>query len=245
LGASVTSLNGLRQWSTSDVGGAGFGARLAQITQNQAPALQPAASVSVPARSTSERFGARFFERYYRRAGTRVVSRAMMQRRAELIAAFVRHAEYPVRSILDVGCGLGLLRDALLERLPRARYTGLEISDYLCSRYGWQQGSVVTHRARRPYDLVICYDVLQYLDRGDAAVALENLARLCRGVLHFSALTTEDWDWHCDRRRTDRNVNLRAARWYRRRLAPNFVNAGSGMFVRAGSGIELWELEHA
>ena len=201
--------------------------------------------MTVPARSTSERFGAQFYERYYRRAGTQVVSRAAMRRRAELIAAFVRHAEWPVRSILDVGCGLGLMRDALLERLPRARYTGLEISDYLCSRYGWQQGSIVTYRARNAYDLVICYDVLQYLERRDATHALENLALLCRGVLHFSALTTEDWEQHCDRRRTDRDVNLRAASWYRRRLAANFVNAGSGMFVRAGSGIALWELERA
>jgi predicted TPR repeat methyltransferase len=144
-----------------------------------------------------------------------------------------------------VGCGLGLLRGALLERLPRARYTGLEVSAYLCSRYGWQRGSVVDYRAPRPYDLVICYDVLQYLDRQDAVRALANLARLCCGVLHFSALTTEDWEQHCDRRRTDRSVNLRSARWYRRRLAPNFVNAGSGMFVRNGSGIGLWELERA
>jgi SAM-dependent methyltransferase len=234
------------QWTASDAANRGSGVRdgeSSRIKLLRFSGRRPA--VTVPSRSTGERFGPHFYERYYCRAGTQVVSRAAMRRRAELIAAFVRHAEWPVHSILDVGCGLGLMRDALLERLPLARYTGLEISDYLCARYGWQQGSVVTYRARWPFDLVICYDVLQYLNRADAVLALENLARLCRGVLHFSALTTEDWEQHCDRRRTDRNVNLRAARWYRRRLASNFVNAGSGMFVRTSSGIGLWELERA
>ncbi len=196
-------------------------------------------------RPADDRFGAAFYQRYYRHAGTQVVSRADMRRRAEFIAAFVRHVGCPVRSILDVGCGLGLLRAALLERLPRARYTGLEISEYLCGRYGWQHGSVVSHKPARAYDLVICYDVLQYLGNADARVAAANLARLCRGVLHFSALTTEDWEHHCDRRRTDRDVNLRRAGWYRRQLAPNFVNAGSGMFVRSTAGVQLWELERA
>jgi predicted TPR repeat methyltransferase len=190
-----------------------------------------------------ERFDAAFYDRYYRSARTQVVSRAAMHRRARLIAAFVRQAEWPVRSILDVGCGLGLLRSPLLEELPRARYTGLEVSEYLCERHGWVHGFVQTYAPRRPFDLVICYDVLQYLGTAEAAAALENLGRLCRGVLHFSALTTEDWDLHCDRRRTDRNVNLRRASWYRRRLAHNFINAGSGMFVRRESGIHLWELE--
>jgi 2-polyprenyl-3-methyl-5-hydroxy-6-metoxy-1,4-benzoquinol methylase len=192
---------------------------------------------------TGERFGAAFYDRYYRRAGTQVISRAAMRRRARLIAAFVRQAECPVRSILDVGCGLGLLRRPLLEEFPRARYTGLEISEYLCERYGWDQGPVQNYRPGRSFDLVICYDVLQYLDRAGAGAAIDNLGRLCRGVLHCSALTTEDWEFHCDRRRTDRNVNLRPARWYRRRLEPNFVNAGSGMFVRRHTGIHLWELE--
>jgi Fic family protein len=58
-------------------------------------------------------------------------------------------------------------------------------------------------------------------------------------------LTTEDWEQHCDRRRTDRNVNLRRASWYRRQLASNFVNAGSGMFVRSTADVQLWELERA
>ncbi len=189
------------------------------------------------------RFGADFYDRYYRDRQTRVVSPAEMRRRAELVAAFARHGELPVRRILDAGCGLGLMRAPLLRRFPRARYTGLEASPYLCERYGWQQGSLATWTSRRPFDVVVCYDVLQYLRAREAAASIRNLGRLCTGVLHFGALTLEDWRQYCDRRLTDRAVHLRPASWYRVRLKADFINAGQGMFVRRGAPLHLWALE--
>ncbi len=192
---------------------------------------------------TKERFGPEFYRRHYTNPRTRVVTRAEMSRRAELVAAFVRHGELGVRSILDVGCGLGLMRAQLLQRFPRARYVGLEASAYLCERHGWEHGSAATFDPGRTFDLVVCYDVLQYLTSRQAAAAIRNLGRLCAGVLHFGALTSEDWELHCDQRDTDRNVHLRPAEWYRKRLAPAFINAGSGMFVRRGAPVHLWELD--
>jgi hypothetical protein len=62
-------------------------------------------------------------------------------------------------------------------------------------------------------------------------------------VLHFGVLTQEDWDLNCNQRTTDRNVHMRPGAWYRRRLATDFINAGSGMFVRRGAPIHLWELD--
>jgi len=198
----------------------------------------------VPPRDAStEQFGADFYRRFYLNPRTRVVTRRDMARRADLVAAFVRHGQLPVRTILDVGCGLGLMRNQLLKHFPRARYTGLEVSPYLCEKHGWIQGSVATFDPGRTYDLVVCYDVMQYLEARPAAAALRNLARLCVGVLHFGALTIEDWELYCDKRRTDRNVHARPAEWYRRRLARPFINAGSGMFVRRGAPLHLWELD--
>jgi predicted TPR repeat methyltransferase len=191
----------------------------------------------------SERFGPEFYRRHYENPRTRVVTKAEMARRAELVAAFARHGELKVRSILDVGCGLGLMREQLLARFPRARYVGLEASAYLCERYGWEQGSAATFDPGRRFDLVICYDVLQYLASREAAAAIRNLGRLCAGVLHFGVLTTEDWELYCDQETTDRNVHLRPGNWYRKRLAPAFINAGSGMFVRRGAPVHLWELD--
>jgi predicted TPR repeat methyltransferase len=194
-------------------------------------------------RTPPDRFDASFYRRFYLNPRTRVVTRAEMIRRADLVAAFVRHGEYRVRTILDVGCGLGLMRAALQKHFPRARYTGLEVSRYLCDRHGWEHGSAATFASPRPFDLVICYDVLQYLAAREAAAALRNLGRLCAGVLHFGVLTTEDWELYCDRAITDRDVHIRPGNWYRRRLAPVFINAGSGMFVRRGAAIHLWELD--
>lgn len=188
-------------------------------------------------------FDAGFYRRFYLNPRSRVVTAAEMSRRADLVAAFVRHGQLPVRSILDVGCGLGLMRKQLERHFPRAGYTGLEVSEYLCRKHGWIQASIATFDSGRPFDLVVCYDVMQYLEARPAAAALRNLARLCVGVLHFGALTQEDWDLYCDKRRTDRNVHVRPADWYRRRLARSFINAGSGMFVRRGAPIHLWELD--
>ena len=190
-----------------------------------------------------DRFGPEFYRRHYVDPRTRVVTRAEMARRAELVAAFVHHAELKVRSILDVGCGLGLMKEQLQRRFPRARYVGLEVSPYLCEKFVWECGSAATYDPGRTFDLVVCYDVLQYLTSRDAAAALRNLARLCSGILHFGALTRQDWELYCDRRSTDRNVHMRPGSWYRRRLAPAFVNAGSGMFVRRGAPVHLWELD--
>ena len=167
-----------------------------------------------------------------------------MTARAQYIAAYTRHVGLPVGTVLDAGCGLGLLRDPLMRALPRASYVGLEYSDYLCRRYGWTQGSLTDFRAR-PFDLVICYDVLQYLDDRSASAALANLAKLCRGVLYFSALTLRDWAENADRRRTDRNVWMRSAIWYRRRLARNFRQVGGGFWIRRDAPLLPWELETA
>jgi len=188
-------------------------------------------------------FDREYYQRYYYDPRTAVASRAEMRARARLIAAFVEHLGLPVRRILEAGCGTGLLQRELKRLLPRAYYTALESSEYLCRRYGWQHGRIEEFRARAPYDLVVCYDVLQYLERAAAERALRNFARLTRGALYFSALTRGDLERNCDPKRTDANVHLRSADWYRARLRRHFRAAGLGFWVRRGAPLTLWELE--
>jgi SAM-dependent methyltransferase len=197
----------------------------------------------LPASSDAARFDRDYYRRYYEDGRSAVTSRAEMRARARLIGAFVAHVGCPVRRILDAGCGVGLLRAPLLRSLPGASYTGLEASEYLCRRFGWIRGTLQGYRAARPFDLLVCYDVLQYLDDRAAAGALRNFAHLCRGVLYFSALTLEDWRSNCDRTRTDRDVTLRAGDWYRRRLARSFRPVGAGFWMRRGAPLIVWELE--
>jgi predicted TPR repeat methyltransferase len=194
-------------------------------------------------RSAAEKFGRAYFCKFYLSPATRVVSAAEMRTRARLIGAILAQAAIPVRTILDAGCGIGLLRKPFAQVLPRARYTGLDASAYLCERYGWTLGSVVDYAPRAPSDLVVCYDVLQYLDDRAAGRAIANLGRLARSALHFSALTREDWRDNCDRRLTDRAVHLRPGEWYRRRLRRQFIYLGFGMWLRKGERPLLWDLE--
>jgi 2-polyprenyl-3-methyl-5-hydroxy-6-metoxy-1,4-benzoquinol methylase len=188
-------------------------------------------------------FGPAYFRKFYLNTATRVVTPAEMRARARLIAAILTQAGIPVRRILDAGCGIGLLRKPFAEVLPRARYIGLEASDYLCARYGWTHGSVIDYAPSKPSDLVVCYDVLQYLDDRDASRALVNLSRLTRAALYVSALTREDWRDHCDRTRTDRAVHLRSGDWYRRRLRRYFRYIGLGVWVRKEVTAILWDME--
>lgn len=191
----------------------------------------------------SARFDRAYYRRYYLDPRTAVASPVEARARARLIAAFADLVGLPVGRILDAGCGIGRLRRPLLERFPRAEYVGLEVSEYLCRRYGWEHCGIEEYRSAERFDLVVCYDVLQYLDAGAATRAIANLATLARGVLYFSALTLADWRDNCDQRRTDRDVLMRSAEWYRTRLRRAFQEVGAGLWLRRGAPLILWELE--
>jgi 2-polyprenyl-3-methyl-5-hydroxy-6-metoxy-1,4-benzoquinol methylase len=186
-----------------------------------------------------------YYQRFYFNPRTAVTSRAEMRARARLIAGCVQYLGLPVRRILDAGCGVGLLRAPLKRALRSADYVGLEFSPYLCQRYGWRQGSIETLRTRERFDLVICYDVLQYLSPVQARQAIANLARVCRGALYFGALTSEDWRENCDQSRTDRIAGLRPGSWYRRELARAFRPIGCGMWLKRELNLTLWNLDAA
>lgn len=197
----------------------------------------------VHAAAQPDNFTAAYFRKFYLTAATRVVTAAEMRSRAALISSILRQCQIPVRNILDAGCGIGLLRKPFKEFMPRARYVGLETSPYLCDRFHWVRGSVVDFEPRSPFDLVVCYDVLQYLPDAPAARAIANLSLLSRAALYVSALTTEDWRENCDRSRTDRAVHLRTGTWYRRRLSKFFRYVGFGVWIRKNVTAVLWEME--
>jgi len=186
-----------------------------------------------------------YYQRFYFNPRTAVTSRAEMQARGRMVAACVNYLGLPVRRVLDAGCGIGLMRSPLRRVLRGAEYVGLEVSEYLCRRYGWRHGSIEHFRTRERFDLVICYDVLQYLSAPQARRAIANLARLCRGALYFGALTREDWLENCDQTRTDHIPGLRPDRWYRRALERCFRPMGCGIWIRHDAPLTVWSLDVA
>jgi SAM-dependent methyltransferase len=192
-----------------------------------------------------ERFDAAYYDRFYRQRGTRVSDERETAKLGRFVCSYVDYLGLPVRHVLDAGCGLGRWRGVIAEHYPRARYTGIEVSEYLCDELGWTRASIAAYRPRARYDLVICQGVLQYLDDREADAALDNLGQLCRGVLYLEALTAEDWRDACDQRATDGAVHRRPAAFYRERLAKRFVALGGGLFVHEDAGIVLYALERA
>lgn len=189
------------------------------------------------------RFDEAYYRRFYLDPSTRVHDPRSQRRLAGFIFSYLDYLRIPVRRVLDMGCGLGHWRRELAERHPRARYTGVETSDYLCRTLGWEKGSAADYRGRGRFDLVLCQSVLQYLDEGEAIRSLANMARLCRGAIYLEAVTRGDWEERCDRKATDGRIHLRPAAWYRKAIGRHFVGVGGGLFLPRGSRAVLYELE--
>ena len=183
-----------------------------------------------------------YFERFYRDPRTRVGDENTARKLGRFIGAYLDWLDIPVRRIVDLGCGLGRLREPLLDAFEKASYTGVDSSEYLCREYGWVRDCAAAFRSNTRFDLVICNDVLQYLDDEQAQRSLENMATLCQGALFFDALTLDDWQSVCDRSLTDDHCHIREGRWYRRRLAPAFTAVGGGIFISRRADIPIYEL---
>ena len=186
------------------------------------------------------KFDKEYYDHFYRNPSTQVASRQDATTQADFIHAYLRHLNLPINSIIDVGCGLGHHLSRLSEKFT-ASCSGFEISDYLCAEYGWSKGSVVDIDCP-PADLVICYDVVEYLPDVDAHKAIETIARITRSALFFGALTKEDWAL-CDQDRTDPEVCLRSGHWYQKRLYPHFLGVGGGLFLKQPTEAVIWTLD--
>jgi 2-polyprenyl-3-methyl-5-hydroxy-6-metoxy-1,4-benzoquinol methylase len=187
-------------------------------------------------------FNKAYYDRFYRNPKTRASSPAAAKRQAAFIAAYLRYVELVPKRILDVGCGTGLVLNALQREFPRATTHGLEVSPYLCNRYGWTQGSIVDFQSNKPFDLVVCNDVLPYLDESACSTALARISELCRHAAFLGMITREDLQL-CDPRRTDPKQWSRPAMWYRRRLGRRFANVGGGLYLKKPLSVTVWQLD--
>jgi SAM-dependent methyltransferase len=188
----------------------------------------------------AERFDRRYYEKWY---GEDDEDRADIAEQAvRFVLSYVDHMDASINTVLDLGCGVGLWKDALAKQAKRARYTGVEYSRYLCEKYGWERGSAVDFAPGRRFDLVVCQGVLQYLDDAQCERAIANLARLARRFMYLEVLTSGDADHVCDPEGTDFEVHVRDARWYAERLKAHFVNLGGGLYAKPSMREHYFEL---
>ena len=148
-----------------------------------------------------------------------------------------------IRSVLEVGAGPGDWSNWYRDVHPTVRVVSVDVSEHACKKYGHEQRDIATWRPRAAFDLVICMDVLQYLDDRAATSALRNLTAATRTVLYFDALTAHDARHTVERSATDLDAYLRPGSWYRERLSRGFVQVGGGLWVRKDAQLVLHELE--
>ncbi|KLJ01710.1 class I SAM-dependent methyltransferase [Luteimonas sp. FCS-9] len=161
-----------------------------------------------------------YFDRWYR-AGD-IGGPARLARKVALAVATAEyHLERPLRSVLDVGCGEGAWRAPLLKLRPRAQYLGFDASAYAVGRYGRARnlhlarfGDFAMLRPCAPVDLLVCSDVLHYLDARELDRGLPGLAELCGGVAFLETFARED-----GAEGDDDGFRRRPARFYRDRFA--------------------------
>lgn len=147
-----------------------------------------------------KRFDRAYFDKWYRDPRHRVAREADVARKARLALGV---AEYllgrPVRSVLDVGAGEGSWAPVLRRLRPDARYVGVDPSEYAVRRFGrrrnLRQGSIDTldrqgWRAR--FDLVVCCDILNYLDARTLERGLAQVRDLLGGVAYLEIFTSAD-----------------------------------------------------
>jgi hypothetical protein len=194
--------------------------------------------------ASQERFDQAYYQRFYQSKQTRVIDQGDVNRLGGFVCSYLRYLQLPVSRVLDLGCGIGLWKSVVKRELGDASYQGVEYSEYLCERYGWEQGSVLDYASKRPFDFVICQGVLPYLSARDVRRAALNLAVLCRGALYLEAVTHEDWEAGIiDKRKTDRAMHFHPARLYRRALAPHFRALGGGLWLSRRAKVPVYELE--
>ena len=140
-----------------------------------------------------------YFDRWYRSRG-KIHARNEVRRKV-LMAVSV--AEYflraPIETVLDIGAGEGAWYTQLRTLRRRAKYTGVEPSEYAVSRFGEERNirkasfsSVKSLRLEGEFDLVVCADVLHYLSETEIRRGLPELVRRTGGVAYLEVLTEED-----------------------------------------------------
>lgn len=190
-------------------------------------------------------FDASYYERFYESDSTQVYGKEEIAHLCRAVTEMIAWYGGSVRSVLDIGAGTGLSRDWFKKHKPDVRYLSTEVSPYACHKYNHELHDIAHWRSRERFDLIVCQGVLPYLSDEDAALAIENMAAMCRGFLYLEAITKRDLAEVVDRSRTDVTVRSRTAKWYRSRLAPHFTPLGCGLYYAKTGSLVFYELERS
>jgi SAM-dependent methyltransferase len=141
-----------------------------------------------------------YYRRWYRDPDTRIANREVTARKARLaLGAAEFMLGRSIESVLDVGCGEGSWYGVLRRIRPGISYLGVDHSEYVVDRFGRSRnlrlgtfGGLAQLELRKPFDLVVCADVIQYIDDNALRRGLAEIRRLTGGVAYVETFTVED-----------------------------------------------------
>lgn len=159
-----------------------------------------------------------YFDKWYRHPRHRVKTRQDMRRQLGFVVAATEYLlDRPVRTVLDVGCGEGNWAPVLRSLRPRARYVGVDGSEYAIRRFGARRnlrlgtlGTIGSVGLEGPFDLILCLGVLNYVGEAELRSGLRQLRGMAGGVAYLEIFTRSD-DASGDFRKT----SARWPAWYR------------------------------
>jgi hypothetical protein len=195
---------------------------------------------SVTAAHDPGRFDDRYYRRFYGEGG------AHDTERVGHLATAVHHMALwwgmRVRTVLDVGAGMGMWRDWYRTNHPSVGVLSIDVSEYACATWGHERFDIAEWRPSTPFDLVVCHSVLQYIDDERVAAAIDHLGAATGELLYLEAPTTSDLTDVVDPKGTDLEVYGRSGEWYRALLERHFRQVGAGLWIPHG-GVPMYELE--
>ena len=191
---------------------------------------------------SAERFDRRYYRHYYGTGG--VHDRARVGHLAAGVHELAAWWGVRVRSVLDVGAGVGMWRDWYRDHHPAVRIRSIDVSEYACATWGHERRDIADWRPPGRFDLVVCHSVLQYLDNARVERAIEHLCGATRHLLYLELPTRSDLDHMVDPTHTDLEVHRRSGAWYRKRFQPHLQQVGAGLWIHRDS-TPMFELEAA
>lgn len=188
-------------------------------------------------------FDQAYYDRFYLSPKTRVVAPDEHAQLAKFVFAFARYNGIELKSVLDIGAGVGLWKTWIEKHAKQTHYVGTEVSRVMCEKHGYLNRDIARWRDREQHDLIICQGILQYLPDPDVAPAVANLAAMSRGLLYVEVTTRLDLRERTDKDRTDQNIFIRNGSYYRGILQKHFLQVGAGLWWTKELPPPFFELE--
>ncbi len=189
------------------------------------------------------RFDEAYYHRFYENPATRVHSAEEHANLAQFVFAFARWNKLEVKTVLDIGAGIGLWKDWIAKNEKGVKYTGTEVSQSMCKKHGYDHRDIARWRDRKKYDLIICQGVLQYLPDPDVAPAVANMAAMAKGLVYLEITTRADLRDNVDKTKTDADIYVRNGSYYRGLLQKHLVIIGAGLYWPKDRPAPFYELE--